>query len=153
MVTDPQGVQKGNGFYLTDPAPLCTDCLRFGHTNLGEKFMMQCFNSTKNYLKECGWECPRNASIDVVQKGFTQQFAKEVIKMFVKGSHDESDHSSFLKNIHHPAPKSSADIHHPDPAPNVTTGSLTKAERNGTPDSSTKRNGQSPHWHVRSKRS
>jgi hypothetical protein len=55
LVTDLQGVKVGNDFYLTDPAILCTDMLRFGHTNLGEKFMKKCIDATNHHLAECGW--------------------------------------------------------------------------------------------------
>jgi hypothetical protein len=55
MVTDLQGVRKGHDFYLTDPAILCKDILRFGHTNLGEKFMEKCIQSTRAYMAENGW--------------------------------------------------------------------------------------------------
>lgn len=56
LVTDLQGIQKGGDFYLTDPAILCTDTLRFGHTNLGEQFMKKCLASTKHHLTEIGCE-------------------------------------------------------------------------------------------------
>jgi hypothetical protein len=55
MVTDLQGVRKGNDFYLTDPVILCKDILRFGNTNLGEKFMEKCIQSTRAYMTENGW--------------------------------------------------------------------------------------------------
>jgi hypothetical protein len=55
MVTDLQGVLKDNEFYLTDPVILCKDVMRFGHTNLGEKFMMKCIDSTRAYMKEKNW--------------------------------------------------------------------------------------------------
>ncbi|KAL3798707.1 hypothetical protein HJC23_004458 [Cyclotella cryptica] len=56
IVTDLQGVQKGNQFYLTDPVILCKDILRFGNTNLGEKFIAKCIESTVGHLKENGWD-------------------------------------------------------------------------------------------------
>jgi hypothetical protein len=55
MVTDLQGVQNGAEFYLTDPVILCKDILRFGNTNLGEKFMLKCINSTRAYMEEKSW--------------------------------------------------------------------------------------------------
>lgn len=55
IVTDLQGVRKGNDFFLTDPVILCEDVLRFGHTNLGEKFMKKCIDSTRAILSENGW--------------------------------------------------------------------------------------------------
>lgn len=55
MVTDLQGVRSGDTFYLTDPVILCKDILRFGHTNLGEKFMQKCIDSTRAYKNEKGW--------------------------------------------------------------------------------------------------
>jgi hypothetical protein len=54
-VTDLQGVQKGDQFYLTDPVILCKDILRFGNTNLGEKFIAKCIESTTGNLSENGW--------------------------------------------------------------------------------------------------
>ena len=56
MVTDLQGVKKGDQFYLTDPFILCKDIVRFGNTNLGEKFIAKCIESTVGHLKENGWE-------------------------------------------------------------------------------------------------
>lgn len=56
MVTDLQGVKSGNNkFYLTDPVILCQDIIRFGNTNLGEKFMHKCMDSTRSHMKENGW--------------------------------------------------------------------------------------------------
>lgn len=55
MVTDLQGVRTGNEFFLTDPVILCEDVLRFGHTNLGEKFMKKCKDSTRALMSENGW--------------------------------------------------------------------------------------------------
>jgi hypothetical protein len=55
MITDLQGVRWGNTFYLTDPVILCKDLLRFGHTNLGDKFMCKCIDSTRAWKKEKGW--------------------------------------------------------------------------------------------------
>jgi Alpha-kinase family len=55
MVSDLQGVQVGNDFYLTDPVILSTDFLRFGHTNLGETYLKKCVNATKHHLSENGW--------------------------------------------------------------------------------------------------
>ena len=55
MVTDLQGVHKDNTYYLTDPIILCKDILRFGNTNLGEKFMKKCIQSTSEHLKENRW--------------------------------------------------------------------------------------------------
>jgi hypothetical protein len=55
MVTDLQGVQKDNTFILTDPVILCKDILRFGGTNLGEKFMKKCIDSTRAYMVENRW--------------------------------------------------------------------------------------------------
>lgn len=55
MVTDLQGAKQDGAFILTDPVILCTDILRFGSTNLGEKFMKKCIDSTRVYLKENGW--------------------------------------------------------------------------------------------------
>jgi hypothetical protein len=55
MVTDLQGVRKGNDFYLTDPVILCKDILRFGNTNLGKKIMEKCIQSTHAYMTENGW--------------------------------------------------------------------------------------------------
>jgi hypothetical protein len=47
MVTDLQGaIKKDNKFFLTDPAVLCKDILGFGNTNLGEKFMKKCIDSS-----------------------------------------------------------------------------------------------------------
>jgi len=54
MVTDLQGDNKGNQFHLTDPVILCKDILRFGNTNLGEKFMEKCIDSTRELMKENG---------------------------------------------------------------------------------------------------
>ena len=56
MVTDLQGVQKGDQFYLTDPVTLCKDILHFGSTNLGGKFINKCIEATVGHLKENGWE-------------------------------------------------------------------------------------------------
>lgn len=55
MVTDLQGIKKGNKFVLTDPVILCKDVLRFGHTNLGDKFIQKCIDSTRAYMKEKGF--------------------------------------------------------------------------------------------------
>lgn len=46
MVVDLQGVISFNGaeLHLTDPAIHCTDLLRFGRTNLGERGMQEFFN-------------------------------------------------------------------------------------------------------------
>jgi hypothetical protein len=55
MVTDLQGVRKGREFILTDPVILCKDVLRFGNTNLGEKFMQKFVDTTMAYMKERGW--------------------------------------------------------------------------------------------------
>ena len=55
IVTDLQGVRKGNTFHLTDPVILCKDILRFGHTNLGEKFIKKCIDSTNGHLHENHW--------------------------------------------------------------------------------------------------
>jgi len=55
MVTDLQGVKHGNNYYLTDPVILCKDVIRFGNTNLGEKFMKKCIDATLSHLKENGW--------------------------------------------------------------------------------------------------
>eukprot|EP00541_Cyclophora_tenuis_P015038 CAMPEP_0116554218 /NCGR_PEP_ID=MMETSP0397-20121206/7475_1 /TAXON_ID=216820 /ORGANISM="Cyclophora tenuis, Strain ECT3854" /LENGTH=171 /DNA_ID=CAMNT_0004079365 /DNA_START=14 /DNA_END=526 /DNA_ORIENTATION=- len=55
MLTDLQGVKVGSDFVLTDPAVLCNEILRFGRTNLGEKFMKRCMASTKAHMKEQGW--------------------------------------------------------------------------------------------------
>lgn len=55
MVTDLQGVHKGNTYHLTDPVILCKDILRFGNTNLGEKFIKKCYDSTREHMKENGW--------------------------------------------------------------------------------------------------
>ena len=55
IVTDLQGVRKGNTYHLTDPVLLCKDTLRFGNTNLGEKFIKKCIDSTDEHMKENGW--------------------------------------------------------------------------------------------------
>jgi hypothetical protein len=55
IVTDLQGVCKGNTYHLTDPVILCKDLLRFGNTNLGETFIKKCINSTHAHLTENGW--------------------------------------------------------------------------------------------------
>lgn len=55
LITDLQGAPSGCDFYLTDPAILCTDTLRFGHTNLGDKFMKKCMDSTNYYISERDW--------------------------------------------------------------------------------------------------
>jgi hypothetical protein len=55
IVTDLQGVCKGNAYHLTDPVILCKDILRFGNTNLGEKFIKKCIDSTQAHLEENGW--------------------------------------------------------------------------------------------------
>uniref|UniRef100_A0A7S0F6H6 Alpha-type protein kinase domain-containing protein n=1 Tax=Craspedostauros australis TaxID=1486917 RepID=A0A7S0F6H6_9STRA len=55
MVTDLQGVKKNGKFYLTDPVILCRDIMRFGNTNLGETFMIECMGSTEHFMKENGW--------------------------------------------------------------------------------------------------
>ena len=52
LVSDLQGVRKGNQYYLTDPVILCKDILRFGNTNLGEKFVKKCIESTNAHLEE-----------------------------------------------------------------------------------------------------
>eukprot|EP00956_Cyclotella_meneghiniana_P035022 scaffold110397_cov72-Cyclotella_meneghiniana.AAC.4 len=56
IVTDLQGVQKKDQFYLTDPVILCKDILRFGNTNLGKKFIDKCVESTDGHLRENGWD-------------------------------------------------------------------------------------------------
>lgn len=55
IVTDLQGVRKGNTYHLTDPVILCKDVMRFGNTNLGKEFIKKCINSTNGHLKENGW--------------------------------------------------------------------------------------------------
>ena len=55
IVTDLQGVCKGNTYHLTNPVILCKDILRFGNTNLGETFIKKCIDSTKAHLNENGW--------------------------------------------------------------------------------------------------
>jgi hypothetical protein len=55
VVTDLQGIREGNTFFLTDPVILCKDVLRFGHTNLGEKFMKKCCDATCALMSENGW--------------------------------------------------------------------------------------------------
>lgn len=55
MLTDLQGVKDGQEFVLTDPAILCKDILRFGNTNLGEKVMKKCLDSTLAYMSEKGY--------------------------------------------------------------------------------------------------
>jgi hypothetical protein len=55
MVTDLQGIRKGREFILTDPVILCKDVLRFGNTNLGEKFMQKFVDTTRAFMKEKGW--------------------------------------------------------------------------------------------------
>ena len=57
IVTDLQGVCKGNTYHLTDPVILCKDILCFGNTNLGETFIKKCIDSTKAHLNENGWVC------------------------------------------------------------------------------------------------
>jgi len=43
MVVDLQGVvTEDNRIVLTDPAILCADVTKFGHTNLGEEAMLRC---------------------------------------------------------------------------------------------------------------
>ena len=56
MVTDLQGVKHDGSYYLTDPVLLCTNILRFGETNLGEKFMEKCIASTNAIMEENGWD-------------------------------------------------------------------------------------------------
>jgi hypothetical protein len=55
MVTDLQGIRKGQEYFLTDPVILCEDIMRFGHTNLGEKFLKKCIDTTRALIKENGW--------------------------------------------------------------------------------------------------
>jgi hypothetical protein len=55
IVTDLQGVRKGNTYHLTDPAILCKDVRRFGNTNLGKIFIKKCIDSTHVHLNENGW--------------------------------------------------------------------------------------------------
>jgi len=55
LVSDLQGVRRGSSYYLTDPVILCKDILRFGNTNLGEKFVKKCIDSTNAHLKEHKW--------------------------------------------------------------------------------------------------
>lgn len=57
MITDLQGVKcsSKNKYYLTDPVILCKDIIRFGNTNLGEKFLKKCIDATHSYLAERGW--------------------------------------------------------------------------------------------------
>ncbi len=55
IVTDLQGVCKGETYHLTDPVILCKDILRFGTTSLGEKFIKKCIDSTEEHLKENEW--------------------------------------------------------------------------------------------------
>mmetsp|Transcript_33605 Transcript_33605/g.81251 ORF Transcript_33605/g.81251 Transcript_33605/m.81251 type:complete len:280 (+) Transcript_33605:3-842(+) len=55
IVSDLQGVRHGNKYHLTDPVILCKDILRFGNTNLGEKFIKKCIDSTCEHLKENEW--------------------------------------------------------------------------------------------------
>lgn len=55
IVTDLQGVRKGNTYHLTDPVILCKDILRFGNTNLGDTFIKKCIDSTQAHLNENGW--------------------------------------------------------------------------------------------------
>lgn len=55
MVTDLQGVRKDYECVLTDPVILCEDLMRFGHTNLGEKFQNKCIDTTRALLDENDW--------------------------------------------------------------------------------------------------
>ncbi len=55
LVSDLQGVRKGDCFYLTDPVILCKDILRFGDTNLGERFIKKCIKATNAHLEERKW--------------------------------------------------------------------------------------------------
>lgn len=55
MVADLQGVIKEGHFWLTDPAILCKDILRFGNTNLGEEFMTKTIESTRAHMTQKGW--------------------------------------------------------------------------------------------------
>lgn len=55
MIKDLQGVKHGGKFCLMDTVILFKDIIRFGNTNLGEKFMSKCLNTTCSHLKEKGW--------------------------------------------------------------------------------------------------
>ena len=44
VVINLQVVSKGGTYHLTDPDFLCKDILRFGNTNLGEKFIKKCIH-------------------------------------------------------------------------------------------------------------
>lgn len=54
IVSDLQGIKKGNTFKLSDPAILCTDQLRFGSTNLGPKGIEKCIKNTTSLGTEKG---------------------------------------------------------------------------------------------------
>jgi hypothetical protein len=56
LVSDLQGVKKGDKFYLTDPAMLCKDVLRFGSTNLGDDAMEKSIDATRSLLMNEGWK-------------------------------------------------------------------------------------------------
>jgi len=55
MVTDLQGVRKDGEYFLTDPAILCQDTLRFGNTNLGGSFIKKCIDATHALMTHNGW--------------------------------------------------------------------------------------------------
>ena len=56
MVTDQQGVKRGNEILLTDPALHCRDMIRFGASNLGDAGVKRCLDSTLAILSERGWD-------------------------------------------------------------------------------------------------
>lgn len=55
MVTDLQGVLEDGEYFLTDPAILCQDNLRFGHTNLGQSFMRKNIDAIRALMEDNGW--------------------------------------------------------------------------------------------------
>eukprot|EP00538_Stauroneis_constricta_P011272 CAMPEP_0119553130 /NCGR_PEP_ID=MMETSP1352-20130426/5958_1 /TAXON_ID=265584 /ORGANISM="Stauroneis constricta, Strain CCMP1120" /LENGTH=622 /DNA_ID=CAMNT_0007599481 /DNA_START=4 /DNA_END=1872 /DNA_ORIENTATION=+ len=56
IVTDLQGVDAKNKYYLTDAAILSRDVLRFGTTNLGCQAMDQCIASLDRLVMQRGWK-------------------------------------------------------------------------------------------------
>ena len=55
MISDLQGIEHDGMFCLTDPVVLCADITRFGHTNLGPKFIQKSIQTIKALKKEKGW--------------------------------------------------------------------------------------------------